>query len=512
MKIAMITEGTYPHGFGGVSVWCDQLVRGMPEHEFSLVAIAASAADEVVWSLPGNVTSLSTIALWGSAGRRPRGQRRGLPSRIAGDLISTLLDPSDSAQDGFAEVLRELFELGQSGTGGVTLASEKTVRVLCQAWGDRWPAGGRGRPSTHDAVTALQLLDHFLRPLWHPPAEADVVHTVANGLGILPALAAKWRHGIPVMVTEHGVYLRELYLQNRDGPYRWPVKALYLAFMRRLCTLGYHTATTITPGNVYNRRWEELLGADPARIRTVYNGVDPAHFPAVEGEPEAPTISWLGRVDPIKDLETLLRAFALVWREMPAARLRIFGSAPKGREPYLARCRALAADLGIDGPATFEGRVDNVRDAYEAGSIVVLSSVSEGFPYSLIEAMTCGRPCVATNVGGVTEAVGDTGLVVPPRSPEPMAEACLALLRDPGLRHRLGAAARNRALENFTLDAAISTFDEIYSFLGRGRPLPVAGARPGVHAGYSVAPTASPGAAAEARSQPNGSRPAEVIS
>jgi glycosyltransferase involved in cell wall biosynthesis len=61
---------------------------------------------------------------------------------------------------------------------------------------------------------------------------------------------------------------------------------------------------------VYNRRWEELLGADPARIRTVYNGVDPAHFPAVEGEPEAPTISWLGRIDPIKDLETLLRAFA----------------------------------------------------------------------------------------------------------------------------------------------------------------------------------------------------------
>ena len=92
--------------------------------------------------------------------------------------------------------------------------------------------------------------------------------------------------------------------------------------------------------------------------------------------------------------------------------------------------------------------------------------------------MTCGRACVATDVGGVTEAVGDTGLVVPPRSPARMAQACLTLLRDSELRHRLGAAARTRALEHFTVDGAISTFDEIYSFLGVGRPAPIAVAEP----------------------------------
>jgi polysaccharide biosynthesis protein PelF len=281
------------------------------------------------------------------------------------------------------------------------------------------------------------------------------------------------------------VYLREQYLQNTNGPYRWPVKALHLGFMRRLCALGYNEATMITPGNVYNRRWEERLGADPARIRTVYNGVDPANFPALDGEPKAPTISWVGRIDPIKDLETLLRAFALVHKKMPAARLRMFGSPPKGRDSYLQRCQALAAQLGIDKAATFEGRVENIRDAYDAGSIVALSSVSEGFPYSLIEAMTCGRPCVATDVGGVTEAIGDTGLVVPPRSPGPMAEACLSLLEDDEMRHRLGAAARLRALENFTLDAAINTFDEIYSFLSRRRSPPWAPAEP-VTAAQSV--------------------------
>jgi hypothetical protein len=173
-------------------------------------------------------------------------------------------------------------------------------------------------------------------------------------------------------------------------------------------------------------------------------------------------------------VETLIRAFALVHEEMPAARLRLFGSPPKGREPYLERCQALTADLGIAGSVTFEGRVENIRDAYDAGQIVALSSVSEGFPYSLIEAMTCGRTCVATDVGGVTEAVGDTGLVVPPRSPKQMARACLTLLQNDDLRHRLGAAARTRALENFTVDGAISAFDEIYSFVGAARPGPAA--------------------------------------
>ena len=480
MEIALMTEGAYPYGFGGVSVWCDQLIRGMPGYDFHLVCLVATQAEPAVWSLPGNVVSMVKVPLWGPPPAGPAaGSRGGLPRRLLRQLIDTLLDSSADAQCRFGHVLRELFEYSsRHGNLSAGLASDKAVRLLSEAWQARWPESANPAPTLHDAVTAMQLLDHSLRPLSYPPVRADVGHAVTNGLGLLPALTAKWRHGMPVLVTEHGVYLREQYVQNRKSPYRWPVKALYLGFMRHLCAVGYREAETITPGNVYNRRWEERLGAEASHIRTVYNGVDPAYFPALTSEPEAPTISWVGRIDPIKDLETLLRAFSLVHQDMPEARLRLFGSPPKGREPYLHSCQALAADLGIGKVVTFEGRVENIRDAYNAGRIVVLSSVSEGFPYSLIEAMTCGRACVATDVGGVTEAVGDTGLVVPPRSPELMAQACLTLLLDAGLRHRLGAAARARALELFTVDGAINTFDEIYSFLGSGRSLPTAPPEP----------------------------------
>lgn len=475
MKIAMMTEGTYPYGFGGVSVWCDQLIRGMPGYDFSLVAIVATGAERLVWSLPDNVAAVDRVLLWGAASDGPAVSRRnGLPVELLRELIDSLLDSSAEAQPRFAVVLRELFEFAQRGNLSAALGSDEAVRLLSEAWRERPPVSWQATPTLHDAVSAMQLLDHSLRPFCYPPPRADLAHAVSNGLAVLPALAAKWRYGTAMIITEHGVYLREQYLQNRKSPYRWPVKAFQLSFMRRLCALGYSEAAAITPGNVYNQRWEERLGAEPTRIRTVYNGVDPANFPALSGEPDAPTISWVGRIDPIKDVETLVRAFALVHEEMPAARLRLFGSPPKGRESYLERCKALTSDLGIAGSVTFEGRVENIRDAYDAGQIVALSSVSEGFPYSLIEAMTCGRTCVATDVGGVTEAVGDTGLVVPPRSPKRMARACLTLLQDDDLRHRLGAAARTRALKNFTVDGAISAFDEIYSFVSADRPVPTA--------------------------------------
>lgn len=472
MKVALVSEGTYPHQFGGVSVWCDQLVRGMPDHEFHVVALVATGTERIAWQLPDNVASLVSVPLWGI---RPAGQRSGRAAHrvflpLLEELLRTLLDDTPDAQQRFGVVLAVLFEYAQRYDLPASFALEESMGVLSRLW-NRHPGYAPVPPSLHDTLTGLQLLEHSLRGLSHSPAPADVVHAVTNGLGALPAMTVKWRYGTPLIVTEHGIYLREQYLHARRGPYRWPVKNLYLSFLRRVCALGYREADVITPGNVYNRRWEEHLGADAGTIRTVYNGVDPANFPKTVGEPPVPTISWVGRVDPIKDLETLLRAFALVRKEIPDARLRVFGSPPGGREAYLDRCRSLAAELGTGAAVTFEGRVEDVRDAYEAGHVVALTSLSEGFPYSVIEAMTCGRPCVATDVGGVREAIGDTGIVVPPRNPRAFADACLELLRDPSRRNRLGMAARGRALEYFTVDRAIDTFDEMYTLFGSGHPL-----------------------------------------
>jgi polysaccharide biosynthesis protein PelF len=461
-RVTLLTEGTYPHSHGGVSVWCDQLVQGMPDLEFRVIAVTGSGQEKVVWDLPTHVHEVTAVPLWGPApaGRAPRGRRlRGFLAEYEKFLLA-LVDPDSEPH--FATGLHLLADEAQRGRLSAALRSEAAVTTLSRLWRQPRLAVSQARPSLHDALTATELLEHALRPLGAPVAQCGIVHAVSGGLAALPGLVANHRHGTPFLLTEHGVYLRERYLGYRTGPYAWPVKALLLGFFRLLARESYRKAALVTPGNRYNRRWEERGGTLPERIRTVYNGVDPMAFPPAGPEPAKATLSWAGRVDPIKDLETLIRAFALVRRELPEARLRLFGGTPRGGEGYRQRCEALAAELGVAEAVAFEGRVEDIRDAYAAGNVVMLSSISEGFPFTLIEAMSCGRATVSTDVGGVREAVGDTGLVVPPREPEAMARAALELLRDPERRARMGEQARLRVVEQFTLRQTIDTFRKIY--------------------------------------------------
>jgi glycosyltransferase involved in cell wall biosynthesis len=178
----------------------------------------------------------------------------------------------------------------------------------------------------------------------------------------------------------------------------------------------------------------------------------------------------------VKDLHTLIRAFALVRDRIPGARLRMFGPIPSGIEVYHASCLRLVEELGLSASATFEGRIPNQADAYRAGHVVALTSVSEGFPYTVVEAMSTGRPTVCTDVGGVAEAVGDAGLVVPPRDHEAVADACLRLLVDQPLRRSFGLRARERVLEMFTLNQWNDAYRSIYAELaGPGEDAPLAG-------------------------------------
>jgi polysaccharide biosynthesis protein PelF len=279
-------------------------------------------------------------------------------------------------------------------------------------------------------------------------------------------MSSKWAYRTPFMLSEHGVYLRERYLSERRARLSAPVKRLVLGFIRLLTIGAYEVADLITPGNQYNRRWEVRNGADPDGIRPVYNGVDPTSFPPAADLPAELTLAWVGRVDPIKDVETLVRAFKIVHSRLPEARLRLFGPTPAGGEAYRVRCGDLIDELGLTGAATFEGRVATAVEAYHAGRVVVLTSISEGFPYTVIEAMMAGRATVSTDVGGVGEAVGDAGLLVPPRDHEAVAEACVTLLNDDRRCRQLGRQARRRAFDLFTLERFLETYRAIYAGFG----------------------------------------------
>ncbi|WP_063762947.1 glycosyltransferase [Streptomyces rimosus] len=423
--------------------------------------------------------------------------------------------------DRFAAGLYGLAELARAqGRLPGLLRSEEAVRLLeaaCRAPGAPRAAHG-ARVGDLLAVTAE--LERALRPLsldWYGDAPgsayafgtgdvpaggglatADLCHAATGGPAALPGLLAKRFFGTPLLLTEYGVRLREHYLARAGARLSAPVRALLGAFDAALAAETYAQAALVTPGNAHTRRWQERCGADRERLRTVHPGMDAGGFTAVPdaAADHSTTLVWTGTAGPAKDLVSLLHAFARVHRAEPTATLRIVGAPGTGPEDaaYLAHCRALAAQLfpdeaadacsAGDNPVSFEevGGPDAPRpqDAYAAGAVLVLSSVAEGFPRSLVEAMLSGRATVSTDVGAVCEIIGGTGLVVPPRNPRALADACLALLRDPGRRARLGAAARARALELFTVDQNIAAFRGIYLELMSRTPCrPAVGTAPG---------------------------------
>lgn len=475
INIALLCEGTYPHMQGGVSVWCDQLIAGLPEHSFEVYAISGQRISQEGWKLPPNVKRLVSVPLWDvpSYDRQP-GNGRGWHNQDALDaaysqlLYSLLIGTNDTGL--FLAALRKIFEYAQVGDLTQALTTRRNTAQLYQMWRTYGRSSStftrQGdlllQPTLDDALQASVWLEHFLRPLSCPPPRVDVCHAASNGLSPLLAFSCKWAYGTPFVLTEHGIYLRERFLELRHSTHTPAFKSFLMRFYRLLTSAAYQMADLITPGSHYNERWEVRNGADPDRIRPVYNGINPAFFPTPTAEPSAPTISWVGRIDPLKDLGTLIRAFGVVRESMPDARLRMFGAVPRGNEGYAQHCQAMIDQFGLKGAATFEGRIDDVVDAYHAGHMVALTSISEGFPYTLIEAMASGKATVATDVGGVTEALGSTGLIVPSRDHGAVAQASLTLLGNAGLRNTLGQAARTRVLSQFTLESFLHVYRHIY--------------------------------------------------
>ncbi|MEV5969214.1 DUF3492 domain-containing protein [Streptomyces sp. NPDC051921] len=514
MRIGLLTEGGYPFAAGESGLWCDRLVRGLAPHEFDLYALSRDARQEAGgrMPLPPNVRGVRTAPLWTvedegrGYGRRERRRFEAAFKDLAdglcaapdptGDPVGRAAGPGDAAAaEKFAAGLYELAELARAcGGPSGALRSESAVRILesaCRAPGARRSVAAATVP---DQLAFTDLLERALRPLslgWYDEEEradgagglglVDLCHAASAGAAALPGLLAKRFFGTPLLVTEYGVQLRAHYLAATGAALATPVRALLAAFHGRLAGEVYRQAALLTPGNAHARRWQERCGADRARLRTVYPGMDAERFGEVGEDEESgdpTTLAWIGRVEPAKDLVALLHAFAEVRRRQPDARLRIIAAPVRepGAAAYLAHCRGLAEQLFPDeavgahavgeNPVSFEELGDpeapTLEDAYAASAVVVLSSVVEGFPVSLVEAMFCARATVSTDVGAVVEVIGGTGLVVPPRNPKALADACLSLLRDPERRYRLGAAARARALELFTVEQNLAAFRGIY--------------------------------------------------
>lgn len=469
-RVALVTEGTYPGAGGGVSVWCDQLVRGLPDVQFQVVAITLNHRERLRWALPDNVR-LANLPLWDRSLEAT--ERTGRPIRVQAvtDLAALLCaKPQEGDRDEltFLDVIDRLIESAIDGELGAGLQ----YPAMCAAFSEALAGSAflrHERLGTLLDVTRLaEAFSHLLRPLLFDLGPIDMVHTSAAGLPTLVALGAAARQGVPFMITEHGLFLRERYIAIDSEIDRPAVKTVLLRFYQLLTAAGYRRAHVVAPVSDFNRRWQLRMGAPRDRVRLIHSAVEPNDFPLRLVEPPEPSISWLGRIDPIKDLHTLIRAAAVIRERRSDLKVRLFGSAAAGQRDYLASCRSLIDELSLGDVVTFEGRVDKPAPAFHSGQISVLSSISEGFPYAVLEAMACGVPVVGTDVGGVREAIGDAGRTVPARDHVAMARACLDLFDDRAARRAMGVEGRRRVERMFSLDDMLDHHLGLYTRAAAG--------------------------------------------
>lgn len=303
--------------------------------------------------------------------------------------------------------------------------------------------GAAGIPMTDLAVPesgGLLALRRAMRR-WLDEAQPPLVHTHNVSPLVATALALRARHRTRFVHTKHG--------RARSRTWRGRLVTRWAA--RRPDAI-------IAVSRDAMQRAVEREGFPPARVGLVYNGIDTSQV-AVRSGSWGTRLVTVARLEPVKSLDVLLRAVALVRTAGHDAALTVIGDGTE--RPALER---LTRELGLETAVTFTGWSRDVGRHLAGADLFVMSSRSEGLSLTLLEAMAAGLPIVATAVGGNPEVVehGRTGLLVPHGDPAALATAIGEVLGDPERAAAMGRAGRERVMARFSLDAMVEAHLRLY--------------------------------------------------
>jgi len=490
--VCLLLEGTYPYVSGGVSTWVNDLIRAQPHLRFHCVALLADRkARAFKYSIADNVVSLSHVYLQQppAGPAYARGMRK-LFRRLEPLMVSI---QSRGGIDDLAGILSILGprrgELGaetllNSPEAWATLVRmyEKTVpdcSFLDYFWTWRAQLGG---------LFACLLADL--------PA-ARVYHTISTGYAGLMAARGALETGRPCFVTEHGIYTNERRIEitmadwlsaNRPRALavereRRDLKDLWIDTFVTYSQCVYSAARSIVTLYEGNQAMQRRDGAPDGRLRVIPNGIDYDAYAAVPREDAGrpPTVALIGRVVPIKDIKTYIRAVAVAHREVPDLQALILG--PEDEDPaYAAECKDLVRLLKLEGTLKFMGR-QKLTDWLGKIDALALTSVSEAQPLVILEGGAAGVPTVATDVGACREMLegrsdetprlGPGGEVTALADPAATGKALARLVLDKAWHARCSAAIKRRVemlYNKKTIDAVYRELYESYRDAPDARP------------------------------------------
>ncbi|CAD6522868.1 D-inositol-3-phosphate glycosyltransferase [Paraburkholderia kirstenboschensis] len=461
--VCLLLEGTFPYVRGGVSSWVNDMIRSYPELRFSIVFVGSREEDYegAAYALPDNVVHFEAHYLY-EAAHADKDASREIPGDPQAFARSAALHDawrnrgsSDPASNPGALMADMVQLIGDNGP-----LNEEQFLSSRAAWDfivdqyDRYCTD----PSFTDYFWTVRIMH---KPLWQlarvaeqvPPAK--VYHTVSTGYaGFLGALL-HYRSGRPLLVSEHGIYTKERkidllqsqWIRDNRGAFERDIskisyfRELWVRFFEALGKLAYDAADDIVALYETNRQRQIADGALASRTRNIPNGVDvDALAPLVEQRVARPrnVVALIGRVVPIKDIKTFIRALFIASRTMPDIEGWIVGPEEEDAA-YALECRALVQSLGLAKNVKFLGfqRIDEILPQVD---VIALTSISEALPLVVLEGFAAGVPAITTDVGSCRQlidgygdedgALGSAGSVVPIANPAAFAQAVLDLLGD----------------------------------------------------------------------------------
>lgn len=478
--ICIILEGTYPYVPGGVSNWTHDLINSLKDLKFHLFTIVAPNSDlELRYDLPENVVGISTLVLQQlSPGQA---QIKNLTKQL-GALETALTSMQTHGKLADLSSILEILgpyrkQLGRE----LLLNSPEAWNLLLHLYNEQYSTN-----SFLDFFWSWRILiEGFYSVLLAEIPTAGVYHSTSTGYAGLLLARAQLETKRPALITEHGIYTNErrIEISMSKWLYEHPfarlsidknnkdLKDLWMNTFNNYSQICYEACDKIITLYAENQDLQKADGAMPEKMMVIPNGVDcNAYSKIIREKQDRPTIALIGRVVPIKDVKTFIRACSILKEQFSDLQAYVMGPTEEDSS-YFKECEDITNHFNLQETVSFTGKV-KLNDYLGRIDVNVLTSISEAQPLVVLEVGAVGIPTVATNVGSCSELIlgsegespplGPAGAVTPLSDPSAIAIAVAKLLTDKKWYNQCGKAAKNRVLKYYNKSDLTLRYKNLY--------------------------------------------------
>lgn len=464
MRVCIVAEGCYPFVVGGVSSWIHSMIRLFPKTEFVILAIAAnrSLRGKYAYELPENVSEVYELYLQDVDWSKKHRRRHRLNKEQYRALRSLILD-----QDVQWNILFDLFQKNDISLNDL-LMGEDFLLAVTDCYNLKY-----SQLVFSDFLWTMRsiYLPLFITLQMELP-KADLYHCVATGYAGVLGSMAKQIYGSRLLVSEHGIYTREreeelIKAKWVNGIY----KNIWIDQFRKMSKLAYQESSLVTSLFEQARQLQIELGCPPEKTAVTPNGIRVENLQNIaKKQPEDEVKINIGavlRVTPIKDVKTMIQAFAFAKAKEPRLKLWIMGPWDEDEE-YAKECFELSETLGLSEDIEFTGRI-NIKDYLGRMDMTILTSVSEGQPLTILESYAAHKPVIATDVGnchgliyGESDDFGPAGMITHIMNVEEIAKAMVEMAQKKEMRLAMGENGYRRVMAKYRVEYMQKTYWEIY--------------------------------------------------